>query len=316
MAAASAPYVAWVTTTSQQAGASGQSGARGGGGLRSRLRCHRAACRGGGQPRPAGDAGGDQLLRAEHAGHRRHRSVPTPRCGRRRRRDVRLRRIGLVGGEPHAVRSATTDHDVHGQSGQAPRRRSLGTPSTSADRLSQLMSALPQQLQDSLRRRHNASAADTPASSIVTAVQRLQHPRPDRSFHRYQFTYATFQTGQFIQGLAQSRTQAKICPRWQPRWEAPRRPPNGCTTRAFRAGARRRRPGGTDRRHVRPAELGSGDSRRQAQRLSRCGRRDRFPGAPAVGETASPYGPVESADHGAASTTPDLGVAVATPSSG
>ena len=78
--------------------------------------------------------------------------------------------------------------------------------------VSQLMSALPQQLQSlASGGSTNASAADTSASSIVTAfsdINTLAGPLTPA----YQLTYATFQMGQFLQGVAQSSTQAKLLP--------------------------------------------------------------------------------------------------------
>jgi PPE-repeat protein len=86
----------------------------------------------------------------------------------------------------------------------------------SADRsqtaLSQLIGALPQQLQTlASGGATNASPADVPPSWIVTAfsdINTLTGPL----IPGYQFTYATFQMGQFIQGLMQSASQAKFLP--------------------------------------------------------------------------------------------------------
>jgi PPE-repeat protein len=78
--------------------------------------------------------------------------------------------------------------------------------------LPQLMSALPQQLQSlASGGATNAAAADTPASSIVTIfsdINTLTGPL----IPAYQFPFATFQMGIFIQGLLQSSTQAKDLP--------------------------------------------------------------------------------------------------------
>jgi PPE-repeat protein len=78
--------------------------------------------------------------------------------------------------------------------------------------LSQLMSALPQQLQTlASGGSANASAADTPASSIITAFSDL-NTLTGPLIPAYQFPYATFQMAIFIQGLMQSSTQAKDLP--------------------------------------------------------------------------------------------------------
>ena len=103
------------------------------------------------------------------------------------------------------------------QFGQPPPTTTSAGPSArsaavSQSAVSQLMSALPQQLQTlASGGATTVSAADTPASSIVTAFSdfnTLAGPLTPT----YQLTYATFQMGQFIQGLAQSSTQAKIFP--------------------------------------------------------------------------------------------------------
>jgi PPE-repeat protein len=78
--------------------------------------------------------------------------------------------------------------------------------------LSQLMSALPQQLQNlASGGSTNASAADTPASSIIAAFTDL-NTLTGPLIPAYQFPYATFQMAIFIQGLLQSSTQAKNLP--------------------------------------------------------------------------------------------------------
>jgi PPE-repeat protein len=87
---------------------------------------------------------------------------------------------------------------------------------TSADHsgaaLSQLMSALPQQLQSlASGGATNASAADTPSSSIITAFSDLNILTGPLN-PAYQFPYATFQMAVFIQGLMQSAGQAKNLP--------------------------------------------------------------------------------------------------------
>ena len=87
---------------------------------------------------------------------------------------------------------------------------------TSADQsqtaVSQLMAALPQQLQNlASGGATNASSADVSTPSIVTVfsdINTLSGPL----IPTYQFTYATFQIGQFLQGLVQSGSQAKFLP--------------------------------------------------------------------------------------------------------
>lgn len=87
---------------------------------------------------------------------------------------------------------------------------------TSADQsqtaLSQLLAAMPAQLQSlASGGAANTSAADGSAPSIVTVfadINTLTGPLVPG----YQFTYATFQTAQFAQALVQSGTQAKYLP--------------------------------------------------------------------------------------------------------
>jgi PPE-repeat protein len=83
-------------------------------------------------------------------------------------------------------------------------------PAGQSQALSQLMSALPQQLQSlASGGSGNASAADTPSIvSVFSDINTLSGPLTPG----YQVTYATFQMGQFIQGLAQSGGQAKALP--------------------------------------------------------------------------------------------------------
>jgi PPE-repeat protein len=78
--------------------------------------------------------------------------------------------------------------------------------------LSQLLAALPQQLQGLASGGvTNASSAEVSASSIITAfsdINTLTGPL----IPAYQFPYAAFQMGIFIQGLMQSGSQAKFLP--------------------------------------------------------------------------------------------------------
>jgi len=74
------------------------------------------------------------------------------------------------------------------------------------------MAALPQQLQSlASGGATNASSADVSPPSIVTVfsdINTLTGPL----IPGYQLTFATFQMGQFVQGLAQASSQAKFLP--------------------------------------------------------------------------------------------------------
>ena len=77
--------------------------------------------------------------------------------------------------------------------------------------LSQLMAALPQQLQGLASGGvTNASSADV-SSSIITAFSNI-NTLTGPLIPAYQFPYAVFQMGIFIQGLMQSGSQAKFLP--------------------------------------------------------------------------------------------------------
>jgi PPE-repeat protein len=101
-----------------------------------------------------------------------------------------------------------------GQSAQsAAVSQAVGTSANqSQTALSQLMGALPQQLQSlASGGATNASSADVLPPSIVTVfsdINTLTGPLVPG----YQLTFATFQMGQFIQGLMQSASQAKFLP--------------------------------------------------------------------------------------------------------
>jgi PPE-repeat protein len=91
--------------------------------------------------------------------------------------------------------------------------QAVGTPADpSQTALSQLMTALPQHLQSlASGAATHAPAADASPPSIVSVfsdINTLTGPLVPG----YQLTYATFQMGQFLQGLAQSGPQAKLLP--------------------------------------------------------------------------------------------------------
>jgi hypothetical protein len=74
------------------------------------------------------------------------------------------------------------------------------------------MAALPQQLQSlATGGSTNASAADVSASSIITAFSDF-NTLTGPLIPAYQFPYAFFQAGVFVQGLLQSGSQAKNLP--------------------------------------------------------------------------------------------------------
>jgi PPE-repeat protein len=78
--------------------------------------------------------------------------------------------------------------------------------------LSQLMSTLPQQLQSlASGGATNAAAAETPASPIITLFSNI-NTLTGPLIPVYQFPFATFQMGIFLEGLMQSSTEAKDLP--------------------------------------------------------------------------------------------------------
>jgi PPE-repeat protein len=82
--------------------------------------------------------------------------------------------------------------------------------------LSQLMTALPQQLQSlALGGFSNAAAAEVPTSPLVTLFENI-NTLTGPLVPTYQFTYATFQMAYFIQGLEQSGVQANLLPEMAP----------------------------------------------------------------------------------------------------
>ena len=87
MAAAVTPYLTWMQATAAQAGRDREPGHRCGKRLRDCVRGPRATGGDRGQPQPAGVAGGDQHIRAEHRGDRGHRNPIRRNVGPGRRGD-------------------------------------------------------------------------------------------------------------------------------------------------------------------------------------------------------------------------------------
>ena len=124
MAAAAAPYVAWMSATAGQAEQAASSGQGGGGRLSGGVRDDGAAAGDRGQPHSAGVAHRDQHFRPEHPGDRGYRGPIRRNVGPGRRGDVRLCRElgGRLDGD--AVHRGAADH----QPGRVGRAGGRGCP--------------------------------------------------------------------------------------------------------------------------------------------------------------------------------------------
>ncbi len=214
MSAASAPYVAWVTTTSQRAGHAANQ-------ARAAAAAYEAAFAA--TVPPAVVAANRALLAMLVATNFFGQNTPAIAAAETAYVEMWAQDAAAMYNYAGSASSATslTPFDQPpatttstAQSGQgAAASQALGTPvNQSQTALSQLLSALPQQLQGlATGGATNTSAADAAPPSIVTLfsdINTLTGPLVPG----YQFTYATFQMGQFIQGLEQSGTQAKVLP--------------------------------------------------------------------------------------------------------
>ncbi len=123
MAAAAAPYVAWMSATAALAREAAAQASAAAAAYETGLqpRCRRRSSR---QPRRAGGVGGDQHFRSEHRCDRGRRSPLCGNVGARRSRDVWLCRL-VVGGDPgDAICCTAADH----QRGRTGHPRRCGCP--------------------------------------------------------------------------------------------------------------------------------------------------------------------------------------------
>ena len=214
MAAASAPYVAWVTTTGQQSQQAADQ-------ARAAAAAYDAAFVA--TVPPAVVAANRALLATLVATNFFGQNAPAIAATEAAYAEMWAQDAAAMYSYAAAASSATTltpfskpppTTSPAGQSGQSAAVAQATTTSAehSQTALSHLMSALPQQLQSlASGGSTNASAADTPASSIITAFSDL-NTLTGPLIPAYQFPYATFQMAIFIQGLMQSGTQAKELP--------------------------------------------------------------------------------------------------------
>ncbi|WP_343571832.1 PPE family protein [Mycobacterium sp.] len=107
---------------------------------------------------------------------------------------------------------STTNSAGHSAQGAAVSKVVGISADQSQPALSQLLATMPQQLQSlASGGATNTSAADVSPSSIITVFSGI-NTITGPLVPGYEFTYATFQAAQFVQGLAQSGTQAKFLP--------------------------------------------------------------------------------------------------------
>ena len=188
MAAAAAPYVAWMSAT----GASGRTGGHPGQTRRGRLRngvCrHGAAAGDRGQSQPARGVDRHQLLGPKHPGHRGHRGPIHGDVGPGCRRDVCLCRILGSRVAAHAVHRAATDHQ-HARARRRKRPRFLNpaprparTPphSCPADHLgAEALQSLATTITTPTRRRREHHLPLPPVPPALTELEHhLRRPSP------------------------------------------------------------------------------------------------------------------------------------------
>ncbi len=212
MVAASAPYVAWVTTTSQRAEQAANQ-------ARAAAAAFEAAFAA--TVPPALVAANRALLAMLVASNFFGQNTPAIAATEAAYADMWAQDAAAMynyAGSASSAASLTqfgepppTTTDQYAQSAAV--SQTIGASANqSQNALSQLMAALPQQLQSlaSGGATNAASTAATPAS-IVTAFHTI-NTLTGPLVPSYQLTYSTFQMGQFVQGLAQSGTQAKLLP--------------------------------------------------------------------------------------------------------
>lgn len=214
MAAASAPYVAWVTTTAEQAGrAAGQS--------RVAAAAYEAAFTA--TVPPAVVAANRMLLATLVATNFFGQNTPAIAATETVYAEMWAQDAAAMYNYAGSASSAATltqfDQPPQTTSSTAQSAQGAAVSQTvdtsvghSQTALSQLMSALPQQLQSlATGGSTNASAADTSITPLITAVSDF-NTLTGPLIPAYQFPYSVFQAGVFVNGLMQSGVQAKDLP--------------------------------------------------------------------------------------------------------
>jgi PPE-repeat protein len=214
MAAASAPYVAWVTTTAEQAGrAAGQS--------RAAAAAYEAAFTA--TVPPAVVAANRMLLATLVATNFFGQNTPAIAATETVYAEMWAQDAAAMYNYAGSASSAATltqfDQPPQTTSSTAQSAQGAAVSQTvdtsvghSQTALSQLMSALPQQLQSlATGGSTNASAADTSTTPLITAVSDF-NTLTGPLIPAYQFPYSVFQAGVFVNGLMQSGVQAKDLP--------------------------------------------------------------------------------------------------------
>ena len=214
MAAASAPYVAWVTTTAEQAGrAAGQS--------RAAAAAYEAAFT---ATVPPGVVAANRMLLATLVATN-FFGQNTPAIAATETVYTEMWAQDAAAMYNYAASSSsaadlsqfsqppqTTSSTAESAQGAAVSQAIDTSVAHSQTALSQLMSALPQQLQNlATGGSTNASAADTSTTPLITAVSDF-NTLTGPLIPAYQFPYSVFQAGVFVNGLMQSGTQAKDLP--------------------------------------------------------------------------------------------------------
>jgi PPE-repeat protein len=214
MAAASAPYVAWVTTTAEQAGrAAGQS--------RVAAAAYEAAFTA--TVPPAVVAANRMLLATLVATNFFGQNTPAIAATETVYAEMWAQDAAAMYNYAGSASSAATltqfDQPPQTTSSTAQSAQGAAVSQTvdtsvghSQTALSQLMSALPQQLQSlATGGSTNASAVDTSTTPLITAVSDF-NTLTGPLIPAYQFPYSVFQAGVFVNGLMQSGVQAKDLP--------------------------------------------------------------------------------------------------------
>jgi len=214
MAAASAPYVAWVTTTSQQAEQAANQ-------ARAAAAAYEAAFAA--TVPPVVVAANRALLAMLVATNVLGQNTPAIAATEAAYAEMWAQDAAAMYNYAGSASSAASldqfsqpppTTNPTGQSAQsvAVSQAAGTTTDQSQAALSQMMAALPQQLQSlASGGATNVSSADVSPPSIVTVfsdINTLTGPLVPG----YQLTFATFQMGQFVQGLAESSSQAKFLP--------------------------------------------------------------------------------------------------------
>jgi PPE-repeat protein len=214
MAAASAPYVAWVATTAQQAGqAASQS--------RAAASAYEAAFAA--TVPPAVVAANRTLLASLVATNFFGQNTPAIAATEMAYAEMWAQDAAAMYNYAGSASSAATltqfdqPPETTSSTGQSAQGAAVAqavdtSVGHSQTTLSQLMSALPQQLQSlAAGGSGNAAAADASTTPIITAVSDF-NILTGPLIPAYQFPYAVFQAGVFVTGLMQSGLQTKALP--------------------------------------------------------------------------------------------------------